>query len=47
MEKNNLYKKEEKEEVEETENLNLIAKNKNISTREILQYVELNKNFTK
>ena len=35
------------EEVEETENLNLIAKNKNISTREILQYVELSKDLTK
>ena len=40
-------KKKKKDDQEGTENLNLIAKNKNISTREIQQYVELSKSFTK
>ena len=40
-------KKKKKEEADALENLNLVAKNKNISTREILQYVELSKNLTK
>ena len=41
------YIKKKKREVEEEENLTLIAKNKNISKRELLQYVELNKILAK
>ena len=41
------YIKKKKKEAEEEENLELIAKNKNISKRELLQYVELAKTFAK
>ena len=41
------YIKKKKREAEEEENLELIAKNKNISKRELLQYVELAKTFAK
>ena len=41
------YIKKKKKEAEEEENLQLIAKNKNISKRELLQYVELAKTFAK
>ena len=41
------YVKKKKREDEEEENLTLIAKNKNISKRELLQYVELAKTFAK
>ena len=41
------YIKKNKKEAEEEENLELIAKNKNISKRELLQYVELAKTFAK
>jgi hypothetical protein len=41
------YIKKKKNEVEEEENLELIAKNKNISKRELLQYVELAKTVAK
>lgn len=41
------YIKKNKKEAEEEENLELIAKNKNISKRELLQYVELAKMFAK
>ena len=37
------YIKKKKKEVEEQDHLSLLAKNKNISKRELLQYVELNK----
>ena len=41
------YIKKKKKEAEEEENLQLIAKNKNISKRELLQYVELVKTLAK
>jgi len=41
------YIKKKKKEAAEEENLTLIAKNKNISKRELLQYVELAKTFAK
>ena len=41
------YIKKKKKEEEEIEGLNNIAKNKNISKREILQYVELQKSLCK
>ena len=41
------YIKKKKREAEEEENLELVAKNKNISKRELLQYVELAKMFAK
>jgi len=41
------YIKKKKKEAEEEENLQLIANNKNISKRELLQYVELAKTFAK
>ena len=41
------YIKKKKREPEEEENLELVAKNKNISRRELLQYVELAKTFAK
>ena len=41
------YIKKKKREAEEEENLELIAKNKNISKRELLQYVELAKTLAK
>jgi len=41
------YIKKKKKEAEEEENLEIIAKNKNISKRELLQYVELAKTFAK
>ena len=41
------YIKKKKREAEDEENLELIAKNKNISKRELLQYVELAKTFAK
>jgi len=41
------YIKKKKKEVEEENYLELIAKNKNISKRELLQYVELAKTFAK
>ena len=41
------YIKKKKREAEEEENLELVAKNKNISRRELLQYVELAKTFAK
>jgi len=41
------YIKKKKREAEEEENLELVAKNKNISKRELLQYVELAKTFAK
>ena len=40
-------KKRKKEEEENEQDISLIAKNKNISTRELLQYVELSKNLAK
>ena len=41
------YIKKKKKEVEEEDHLQLIANNKNISKRELLQYVELAKTFAK
>jgi len=41
------YIKKKKTDAEEEVNLELIAKNKNISKRELLQYVELAKTFAK
>ena len=41
------YIKKKKKDVAEEEHLQLIAKNKNISKRELLQYVELAKTFAK
>ena len=41
------YIKKKKREAEEEENLELVATNKNISKRELLQYVELAKTFAK
>jgi hypothetical protein len=41
------YIKKKKREAEEEENLELVAKNKNISKRELLQYVELAKTVAK
>ena len=41
------YIKKKKKEQDEIEGLYNIAKNKNISTREMLQYVELDKNLRK
>ena len=41
------YIKKKKKEVEEEDHLQLIANNKNISKRELLQYVELAKMFAK
>ena len=41
------YIKKKKKDVAEEEHLELIAKNKNISKRELLQYVELAKTFAK
>jgi len=41
------YIKKTKKDVAEEEHLELIAKNKNISKRELLQYVELAKTFAK
>jgi len=41
------YIKKKKKEAEEEENLELVAKNKNISKRELLQYVELAKTVAK
>ena len=41
------YIKKKKKEIEEQEHLSLLAKNKNISKRELLQYVELSKVYCK
>ena len=41
------YIKKKKKDKEEIEGLHVIAKNKNISTREILQYVDLDKDLSK
>ena len=41
------YIKKTKKDGDEEEHLELIAKNKNISKRELLQYVELNKVLSK